>query len=122
MSSIKMVLTSDKSELTTIEDYVKSSESFKPSGLSRNFDYELREKAVKSKLVKSAKRMPIQVEINKSSSNLVFSPGSWQNVVMPALKYWQEIKGDKKCQIGDYIIMVGGIKSGKDSSGKTVDH
>ena len=64
--------------------------------------------------------MLFEVQENSTSSNLVFSPGSWQVAVLPSIEYWKQIKGDQTCKVGDNIIQVGGIKSGKDTTGKNV--
>ena len=76
---------------------------------------------MKSKLMKGAKKIPFQVDENSTSSNLIFSTGSWHNVVLPSIKYWKEIKSDQECRIGEYVVRVGGTKSGKDSKGWIVD-
>ena len=57
--------------------------------------------------MKEAKRVPFEVQENTSSTNLVFSAGSWQKAVIPSVKYWNEIKGDKTCKVGDTMIKVG---------------
>ena len=49
---------SNSEAIVTIEDHVKISELSKNMNPSVTFDYELREKAVKTKLVKAAKRIP----------------------------------------------------------------
>ena len=79
--------TSNSEAIVTIEDHVKKSELSKNMNPSVTFDYELREKAVKTKLVKAAKRIPIETEENSTSTNLVFSPGAWYHVVLPSIKY-----------------------------------
>ena len=88
----------------------------------RAFEYVLSDKAAKGKLIKAAKRTtPFIVEENTSSSNLVFSAGAWQNAVGPAVKYWNQVEGDKTCKIGEYEVTIGGIKAGLEKSGKQVD-
>ena len=54
-------------EIITIEEHVKSSEVFKNMNASLNFDYQLNDKPSKSKLLKAAKRSPIEVEENSTS-------------------------------------------------------
>ena len=60
------------------------------------------------------------IEEHSTSSNLVFSVGSWQNVVNPSVEYWKSTNQSKECHVGDYVIQVGGVKSGKESYGKVV--
>ena len=119
---VKKALNADNmNEIVTIEENVKSSEVFKNMNASIKFDYQLSEKASKSKLLKAAKRPPIEFEINSSSSNLIFSAGAWYHSVLPSVKYLDEVKGDKTCQIGEYNVKVGGVKLGKESNGKHVN-
>ena len=111
-----------ENEVITIEDHVKNSEILKFSGNSRSFEYDLNDKAAKAKIVKAAKRSAFYVENHSSSSNLVFNPGAWQNVVLPSLWYWEEVKNEEKtCKIGDYNVKIGGIKIGVENNGKHVD-
>ena len=53
----------------------------------KQFEYELNEKASKQKLIKGAKRNPLEIVENSNSTNLVFSVGAWYQVVLPCLKY-----------------------------------
>ena len=48
------------------------------------------------------------------------SAGSWKAAVLPAIKYWNEIQGNQTCRVGEVLIKISGIKSGKDSSGNNV--
>ena len=108
--------------VVSISDHIKSSDTFKQIEGQRTFEYSLNEKTAKTKLVKAAKRdEPFNVEENSSSSNLVFSAGAWHTVVLPSLRYWNEVKDDKACIIGDYTIKIGGITGGVDANGKHVD-
>ena len=118
----KIFEASCEGEVTTIDDHVKSSDLFKHSEGPRKFEYKLNDKLAKSKLVKAAKRTSaFIVEENSTSSNLVFSTGAWHNIVLPTVKYWNEVKDDKTCKIGDYLVSIGGIKSGVEKGGKQVD-
>ena len=108
-------------EIVTIDDHIKSSEILKNMDVSRTFDYELNDKALKTKLVNAAKRSPMEIEENTSSSNLIFSAGAWSNVVLPSVKYFNEVKGEKTCKVGEYTVKVGGVKAGKENSGKHVN-
>ena len=40
--------------------------------------------------------------------------------VLPSMAYWNQVKGDQTCKVGDVMINVGGIKSGKDASGRNI--
>ena len=108
-------------EIRSIEEHVKSSELLKRADATRIFDYELNDKSAKAKLVKAAKRPPLEVEENTTSSNMVFSAGAWHNAVLPASKYWNDVMGDKTCKIGDYTVKVSGVKQGKENKGKHVN-
>ena len=83
---------------------------------SVTFNYELRDKGAKSKLVKGSKRVPFEVENNQQSTTLLFSVGAWLTSVLPAVRYWNEME-DKTCKVGDIEIRIGGITSGKDTNG-----
>ena len=109
-------------EIVTLEEHVKSSEIHKESGSCIRFDYSLNERSTKSKLLKAAKRDPILLEENSTSCNIVFSAGAWFHHVLPSVNYWNEVQGDKTCKIGDYEIMVGGVKAGRENNGKTVNN
>ena len=88
---------------------------------SKTFDYELNDKSAKTKLLKSSKRIPLEHEENSTSANLTFSAGAWYNVVQPSVKYFNEIKGNLTCKIGDYEIKIGGTRTGKENNGKYVN-
>ena len=104
-------------DIMTIDDQVKNSVYHNDSVTD---DYELNDKSAKSKLVKGSKRIPFEVEKNSSSCTMIFSVGAWLVAVLPAIRYWNEIKGDKTCKVGDKVIKVSGIKSGKDVNGMCV--
>ena len=115
---MKKVPTSE--DIVTIEDHVKSSEILKNLNSAITFDYELNEKSANAKILKAAKRVPIEVEENSTSSNLIFSAGAWYHVVLPSIKYWNDA-GEKTCRVGDTTIKVGGVKTRKENSGKHVN-
>ena len=73
------------------------------------FDYNLKDKVAKSKFVKGAKRVPLEIVDNTSSSNLVFSLGAWNNIVLPSVEYWSTLKGDESCKVGDANIKVSDV-------------
>ena len=120
MAGRKELLAPENNDVLTIDEHIKSMEPLRPTE-ERLFAYNLSEKATKAKLIKGCKRDPFLLEENSSSSNLVFSAGSWYNVVMPAVEYWNMIKEDQTCQVGECIITIGGIKMGKENNGKCVD-
>ena len=103
--------------IDTIDDQVKASAYHNDSV---TFDYEINDKAAKAKLVKGAKRIPFEIEENSISMNIIFSVGAWLTTVLPAIRYWNEIKSDKTCKVGDISIKIGGIKAGKDINGMHV--
>ena len=105
------------SDIVSIAEQIKGSDYHNDSV---TFNYELNEKAARSKLVKGSKRIPFEVEENSTSMNLLFSVGAWLTSVLPAVRYWDEIKEDKVCKVDDIIIKVGGIKSGNDKNGMHV--
>ena len=107
-------------EIVTIEEHVKSSEVLKNADSSITFDYQLNDKASKSKILKAARRTPFEVEENSTSSNLVFSAGAWFHVALPSAKYFGEVKGEKTCKVGDYTVKVVGVKLGKEINGEHV--
>jgi hypothetical protein len=120
MAQRKPLLPPVDCQQVSIEDHIKTADLFKPEG-DRVFVYELNEKTAKAKLLKGAKRIPLLLEEHSSSSNLLFNLGSWHIVVRPSLSYWNEVKGDNSCHIGNYIIQILGVQIGKDSKGKNVD-
>ena len=108
-------------EMTSVENVVRDSELVKFSDTERVFDYKLNEKAAKGKLIKGAKRSAFDVVRNSSSCNLIFSLGSWNNVVLPSVRYWSDIKGIKSCTLGDTVVKIIDVKTGKDIGGKHID-
>ena len=104
-----------------IVDLVKDSEIAKQTDVKRTFEYNLSDKAAKAKLIKGARRKPFDVVENSSSSNLIFSPGAWNHVVLAAVGYWDQVKGEKTCKIGDTVMKIASIDFGKEASGKHVD-
>ena len=115
MSGTKAFLSLVKKDQVDMNDHINGADLFK-SAEDRKFVYKLDDKATKKKLLNSAKRAPILLEKNSTSSNLKFSVGAWHTVVLPAVRYWSVVKADQKCNVGDYTIRVGGIKSGNDAS------
>ena len=97
-------------EIVTIEEHVEKSDTFKNLNGSRIFGYEMNNKLTKAKLIKGAKRKPIELEKNKTSSNMIYSVGAWHKTVLPTINYWRELKDDLTCKVGDYTIKVGGVK------------
>ena len=107
-------------EIMTMEEHIKGTEVSKNSNMIK-FDYMLNDKASKSKILKAAKRVPFEVEVNSTSQNLIFSAGTWFHAVLPSIRYFEEVKGDKTCKIGEYSVKIGGVRVGKESNGKHVN-
>ena len=80
-----------------IRDIVVDSEIKSLNDKKRAFEYNLNEKAANAKFLKSAKRIPFEVVNNSASSNLVFSLGAWDQVVLSSVRYWDQVKGEKTC-------------------------
>ena len=104
-------------EVVSINDQIENSEYHNDS---LTFDYELNNKAAKVKLLNNSKRIPLEIEKKSTSINLNFSVGAWLTAVLPAVRYWNEVKGEKTCKVGNSLIKVGGIKSGRDANGMHV--
>ena len=123
MNDKKTLCAPTSQNIVTIEEHIKKSEVFISNGSVIKFDYILSDKASKSKLLKAAKRIPIAVEENSTSKNLIFSAGAWYHTVLPSIKYFEDVHQDaRECLIGDdYTIKVGGVKLGKESNGKHVN-
>ena len=81
----------------------------------------MNDKAATAKLIKAAKRMPLEMEENSTSTNLIFSVGAWNHVVQPSVSYWNDVKEEKTCKIGEYVIKVGGIQIRKEMKDKHVN-
>ena len=121
MNMTKALNAPGSEEIMTIEEHVKSSEVYKNMNSPITFDYKLNDKASRSKLLKAAKRTPLEVDENSTSTNLVYSAGAWYHVVLPSIKYFEEVKDEKTCKVGEYSVRVGGIRLGKESNGKHVN-
>ena len=93
-----------KIEVNDIDKFVKESEITEYKSNIRSFNYSMNEKIARNKLIKGAKRISFEVIKNSTSCNLIFNLGSWSNVVLPSLSYWNEIKRDKTCTIGGDTI------------------
>ena len=85
-------------ESRSILDLVEESELKKQSSVKRTHEYNLDDKAAKAKLLKGAKRIPLELVENTASCNLNFSVGAWNQVVLPSVRYWDSVKGEKTCQ------------------------
>ena len=118
MNSSKAIDAPVNDSMVTIEDHVKRSEVLRNTNTTRRLEYELNDKVATAKLLKGAKRMPIEIEENSTSSNIICSAGAWFHVVQPSASYWNDVKGEKTCKVGEYTIKVGGVKEGKERNGK----
>ena len=105
-------------QTVSMKNYVTDSMNYKNS---RNFDYRLNEKSAKSKLMKSTKRAPFEIEENSTSSTMLFCLGSWYGIVLSSIAYWDEIRAEKTCNIGGYKVRIIGFKTGTDSTSKHID-
>ena len=108
-------------EYNNVEELVKNSEITKKDVKPRSFQYELNQKQAKAKLIKGAKRNAFDVENKSNSINLIFNLGSWSNVVLPSIIYWNQIKDEGACKIGSSIIRVASVRSGIEAGGNHVD-
>ena len=104
-----------------IIDLIQDSETRRPIEGKRTFEYNLNEKAAKNKLIKGAKRIPFEVVENSLSSNLVFSLGAWDQVVLSTIRYWNQVKGEKTCKVDSTDIKIASVELGKEVSGKHID-
>ena len=84
-------------EMDGIKDIVEQSEIMKTEESRRTFQYNLNDKAAKSKLLKGAKRDSFEVVKNQTSSNLVFNVGAWNHIVNPTVQYFKDILSCEKC-------------------------
>ena len=108
-------------EFSSIENMVEDTEVALNKDTKRVFDYNLNDKAAKAKLLKGAKREAFDVVENSSSANLIFNLGSWSQVVLPSICYWNEIKGNKSCKVDEITVQIADVKMGKDVGGKHID-
>ena len=92
-------------EMINVDSVVRDSELEKHNDVPRGFEYNLDEKAAKGKLIKGAKRASFEIVRNSSSCNLIFNLGSWNNVVLPSIRYWSDINGFMSCTIGKTIVI-----------------
>ena len=102
----------------SLSDLVSNSGSVEPDvDTNRVHSYKLNDKAVKGKLTKGAKREPFEVIKNTGSSNLDFSLGAWNYVVLPTVRYWNNVKDDKTCKVDEAIIKIASVELGKEADG-----
>ena len=107
-------------EFNGIDAVVKDSET-QTNLVRRQFDYKLNDKNAKSKLLKAAKRIPFEIVKNTGSMNLVFNVGSWNNIVLPSIRYWNQVKGEQTCKVGGSTVRIASVKTGMETGGKHVD-
>ena len=108
-------------ELSNIKNVVTDSELVEHKEVTRKFTYKLNEKATRNKLIKGARRIPFDVVENSSSINLLFNLGSWSEIVMPSILYWEKVKETKTCRIGDKVVKIIDVKAGKEVTRSHVD-
>ena len=108
-------------EYDGVEDIVRDSEIEAFPEEIRSFKYELNHKQAKAKLLKGAKREPFDIEKKSCSLNLIFNVGSWNNSVLPSIRYWNQLQHDRICRIGSSTVRVASVKTGLETGGKHVD-
>ena len=105
-------------EFTSVNDLVADSNSFKDN--KRSFNYNLKDKNVKNKLIKGAKREAFNIEEKSFSVNLIFSVGSWAKAVLPTIAYLNNMI-EKSCKAGNSIVKIQSVENGTEKSSKQVD-
>ena len=116
MSGIKAL------DMKSLQEFVEDSELLaKTNERKRSFEYNLSKKHAKSKLVKGGKRIPFDIVEHKTSSNLIFSVGAWDKIVLPAVKYWNAVKGDKTCTVGSMTVRIASVSVGMEAGKKHID-
>ena len=85
-------------ELNGVDAIVRDSET-QINLEKRQFDYKMNDKNAKAKLLKAARRKPFEVVRNTGSTNLIFNVGSWNNIVLPSIRYWNTVKGEQTCKV-----------------------
>ena len=108
-------------ESESLRDLVKNSEVVHPNVDKRIHKYKLNDKAAKAKIVQGAKRCPFEVKHNSSSSNLDFSIGAWNYVVLPTIRYWDQVKEESSCRVGSTVIKISSVELGKEAGGRHMD-
>ena len=72
-------------------------------------------------MVKGAKRCPFEVVNSISSSNLDFSLGAWNYVVLPSVRYWDQVKEQTSCKVGTTVIRIASVELGREADGRHID-
>ena len=116
MASFRAILSESLSDLVTNSGSVELDVDE-----NRVHSYKLNDKAAKNKLTKGAKREPFDVIKNSISSNLDFSLGAWNYVVLPTIRYWNDVKDDKTCKVDNTVIKIASVVMGKEADGKHID-
>ena len=107
--------------MNKLTNFVDDCEIMKISEGNRKFEYNMNDKTAKAKLIKGAKREAFEVENNQSSSNLIFSVGSWNHLVLPTIHYWNSNNSLKTCENEGIEVKIVSIKTGRDVMGKHID-
>ena len=72
--------------------------------------------------MRGAKRSLFEIVKKPSSSNLDFSLGAWNYVVLPTIGYWCKVKEeDRTCKVDSVMIKIVNVDLGKEAGGKHVD-
>ena len=93
-------------EMNSIQEVVDDSEVIKLPENRRIFEYNLNDKNAKNKLIKGAKKEPLDVVLNKASCNVVFSTGSRSQIVLPTILYWKQAAENKICKLDEMEIKI----------------
>ena len=108
-------------ESESLQDLVINSDIVHANVDKRTHNYKLNDKAAKAKIVKGAKRCPFEVVNKPCSSNLDFSLGAWNYVVLPTIRYWHQVKEETSCKVGSTVIIIASVELGKEAGGRHVD-
>ena len=101
---------------------INSKEVIQSATNDRNFNYRLDEKSVRLKLLKGAKRIPIEIENKKTCSNINLSDGTMHLVVKPWMETLAEYnKSDGVFKFENEDVRVASYKPGYDKDGNHVD-
>ena len=106
-------------EFKSIKDLINQSNT--ESETERGFEYNLNDKNTRLKLIKSSKRVHLEVEEKSCSVNLIFCLGAWMKVVLPCIQYMKEFKRDNTCKAGSSTVKITSFKTGTEASGLHVD-
>ena len=108
-------------ESESLKDLLINSDIVSPDVDRRTHKYKLNDKATKAKILKGAKRCPFEVVNSLSSCNLDFSLGAWNYVVLPSVRYWDQVKEKTSCKVGTTVITIVSVELGREADGRHID-